>query len=252
VSSRALREREYWNRARADGEAAREPIAKYYAIARARLDAYRAALTEHARAGARMLELGCSNGDTALELARLGGDVVGIDISDVAIARAAACARAEDLPNARFEVGDATVLDYADACFDVVFGSSIVHHLDVAAVAREIGRVTRDDGAAIFLEPLGHNPLIDVYRRLTPAARTPDERPLRRPDLETLGRGWGDVKLSYHDFLTLSAVPFRDTRSFRRLTAAAARLDTSLFRIPGAWRLAWFVLVRLERPRRTR
>lgn len=250
MSSRALREREYWNRARSDGEAAREPIAKYYAIARARLDAYETALAGHARTGARMLELGCSNGDTALELARLGGDVVGIDISDVAIARAAARARDAGLANPRFEVGDATVLDHPDESFDVVFGSSIVHHLDVAAVAREAARVTRDGGAAIFLEPLGHNPLIDVYRRLTPAARTPDERPLRRDDLDTLRRGWETAELSYHDFLTLGAVPFRRTRAFAPFNATASRLDAAIFRLPGAWRLAWFVLVRLERPRR--
>ena len=37
-------------------------------------------------------------------------------------------------------------------------------------------------GRGVFLEPLAHNPLLRIGRRLTPAARTPDEHPFTAGD----------------------------------------------------------------------
>jgi SAM-dependent methyltransferase len=195
-----------------------------------------------------MLELGCSDGRTSVELARAGATVVGIDISDVAIAKAREHARAAGVDSAEFEIGDASSLDYADGSFDVVFGSSIVHHLDVGKVASEALRVVKADGCAIFLEPLGHNPLIRLYRALTPAARTPDERPLLSSDLELLCSGWAATEISYYDFFTLGTVPFRRLPGAARCTALARRADDTVFRTPLAQRLAWFALLRLRHP----
>lgn len=125
----------------------------------------------------------------------------------------------------------------------------MIHHLDVATLAREIARVTKTGGVAIFLEPLGHNPLIRLYRSWTPAARTTDERPLRASDLALLKREWQSATVSYYDLFTLAAVPLRRIRSFSRLVAVAASLDAGFFRMPLAWRLAWFALIQLEGPK---
>ncbi len=158
-------------------------------------------------------------------------------------------AREAGADNVTFDVGDASCLAYADRSFDVVFASSVIHHLDVATLAREIARVTKTGGVAIFLEPLGHNPLIRLYRSWTPAARTTDERPLRASDLALLKREWQSATVSYYDLFTLAAVPLRRIRSFSRLVAVAASLDAGFFRMPLAWRLAWFALIQLEGPK---
>jgi hypothetical protein len=48
---------------------------------------------------------------------------------------------------------------------------------DLSLACSEIARVLRPGGPAIFVEPLGHNPLINAYRKRTPALRTVDEHP---------------------------------------------------------------------------
>ena len=50
----------------------------------------------------------------------------------------------------------------------------------------EIKRVLRPEGCAVFLEPLADNPLLRFFRFLTPNARTPDERPLTKKNLEAI------------------------------------------------------------------
>jgi SAM-dependent methyltransferase len=69
-------------------------------------------------AGARVLDVGCGPGRHALELARRGIDVVGVDLSEDFIALARGAAAADGLP-ARFEVGDVRDLAY-DTEFDAV------------------------------------------------------------------------------------------------------------------------------------
>lgn len=50
-----------------------------------------------------------------------------------------------------------------------------------------------------FLEPLGMNPLINLYRKLTPDRRTPDEKPLDKRDFETIGNA-GFSNFEHHNF----------------------------------------------------
>jgi SAM-dependent methyltransferase len=73
----------------------------------------------------------------------------------------------------RFLVMDAESLGFDEGSFDVVVGSGILHHL-----ALRQSRVLRPDGCAVFVDPLGHNIFIRLYRKLTPSMRTADEHPL--------------------------------------------------------------------------
>lgn len=85
-----------------------------------------------------------------------------------------------------FHLMDAHDLQFADGYFDVVFGNSILHHLDFCRALDEIRRVLKPDGRIVFFEPLGINPISKVVRALTPQARTPDERPLGFAELRQL------------------------------------------------------------------
>ncbi len=51
---------------------------------------------------------------------------------------------------------------------------------------REIARVTKRGGEILFIEPLLLNPVARVVRALTPKARTPDERPLSRTEINII------------------------------------------------------------------
>src|SRR3954447_26230520 len=87
--------------------------------------------------GLKVLDLGCGDGTTALPEARLGADVLGVDIAKNLVEAGNARARSEGLTNCRFQEGDASNLkDLPDRSFDLVvsiFGAMFAPKpLDVA------------------------------------------------------------------------------------------------------------------------
>jgi SAM-dependent methyltransferase len=96
--------------------------------------------------GERVLDVACGTGNLALPAARAGALTIGVDIAPNLIAQAIANAAAEELA-ARFEVGDAEDLPYADGSFDTVvsmFGAMFAAR--PARAADELLRVTRRGG----------------------------------------------------------------------------------------------------------
>jgi SAM-dependent methyltransferase len=102
--------------------------------------------------GMEVLDLGGGDGTTALPAARLGADVVVIDIARNLVEAGTRRAADEGLTNIRFEHGDASHLDHvADESFDLVvsiFGAMFAP--DPFAVAREMVRVTRAGGRIVM------------------------------------------------------------------------------------------------------
>jgi len=102
--------------------------------------------------GMRVLDLGCGDGTTALPEARLGADVLGVDIASNLVAAGNARAKEAGLANVRFEEGDATALTgLADASFDLVvtiFGAMFAPK--PFDVAKEMVRVTKPGGRIVM------------------------------------------------------------------------------------------------------
>ena len=98
--------------------------------------------------GLRVLDLGCGDGTTALPAARLGAEVLGVDIAENLVAAGNRRAESEGLTNCRFQQGDAADLhDLADDSFDLlvtVFGAMFAPK--PFEVAKEMVRVTRPGG----------------------------------------------------------------------------------------------------------
>jgi SAM-dependent methyltransferase len=78
--------------------------------------------------GPKVLDLGCGTGDLAIELARRGYQVTGVDISPVGIALARTKAAAAGV-TVDFEVQDATKLALRAGPFDSIFDSGLLHNL---------------------------------------------------------------------------------------------------------------------------
>lgn len=101
------------------------------------------------KAGEKVLDLGCGDGTTALPAARLGADVLGVDISRNLVAAGQRRAAETGLSNCRFEHGDASNLaNLEDRSFDRVvsiFGAMFAPR--PFDVAREMVRVTRPGGS---------------------------------------------------------------------------------------------------------
>jgi SAM-dependent methyltransferase len=102
--------------------------------------------------GLKVLDLGCGDGTTALPAARLGADVLGVDIAHNLVEAGNSRARAEGLANCRFQQGDATNLtELADRSFDLVvsiFGAMFAPK--PFDVAKEMVRVTRPGGRLVM------------------------------------------------------------------------------------------------------
>ena len=100
----------------------------------------------------RALDLGCGDGTTALPLAQLGADVVGIDIASNLVAAGNRRAAAAGLSNLVFQEGDASQLSgVADASFDLtlsVFGAMFAPR--PFDVAKEMVRVTKPGGMIVM------------------------------------------------------------------------------------------------------
>lgn len=204
-----------------------------------------------ARRSPRILEYGSGiGGFSGLMLAEHGFASVGVDISPASVAAAQAHADAE-FPGLGLEyrVMNCEALDLDDDSFDLVCGNGILHHLVLDRAYHEVARVTAPDGCAVFSEPLGHNPLINLYRRRTPEQRTDDEHPLRVDDLRLARRYFGDVEVHYFHLFDLLALPFMGRRAGRPLLRALACADGAAFRlVPPLRRQAWYSVLRLARP----
>jgi ubiquinone/menaquinone biosynthesis C-methylase UbiE len=105
---------------------------------------------------------------------------------------------------ARFSLMDANNLEFADESFDMVIGSSILHHLDFVRALDEIQRVLKPQGRMLFVEPLDNNPIGKIVRALTPQARTQDEQPLRTKEIAEIQKRF-NATFYYQQFLS---VPF--------------------------------------------
>ena len=145
-------------------------------------------------AGQRVLDFGCGSGANTALLTGRGAHVWAIDISEDLLRlgrRRLAVSGREG--QATFIAGSAHDLPFPDNSIDVVFGMAILHHLDLDLVSREVRRVLKPGGRAVFKEPVRNSAVIRFLRKLVPY-RAPDispyERPLTDAELQRFATGF--------------------------------------------------------------
>jgi len=94
-------------------------------------------------------------------------------------------------------------LDFPDEMFDFVFGHSMLHHTDLELVRTQVYRVLKPGGKAVFLEPLGHNLAVNLFRKFTPGRRTSTEKPLMIDDIMYFAEPFSTLEHREFNFLTL-------------------------------------------------
>ena len=245
-ADRIARERDFHNQRFTDNSDREARTRKFYDAISYGFDLYNRRVREEST-GRRLLEYGCGAESLAFELAANAREVVAIDISDVAIAQAQRTAAAQGLKNVEFIVDNAEAMRFPDHSVDVVAGSGIVHHLDIPKSMREVKRVLRKGGIAIFAEPMGHNPVVNWYRNRTPELRTPDEHPLLVKDLRLMSKGFSSMRVTYFGMIApILGFITPNVRKDSALTRIVWWLDRQLCRIPVLNRYAWFSVTELK------
>ncbi len=124
-----------------------------------------------------VLDMACGFGRESIIAAKNNAKlVVGIDLSSRSIEEADQLAKANNVNNAIFTVADCENLFFKDKTFDYVICARMLHHIKFEKVMQEVSRVLKDNGKIICIEALGINPIINIYRQMTPAQRTDWEK----------------------------------------------------------------------------
>ena len=223
-------------------------LEKYYSITHESQEVFRNLIRESLTKDSRLLEYGCGMGESADFHITLDCDFYGLDISPEAIKKAEAAARELSF-KATYLVADAenTMLD-ADS-FDVIIGSGILHHLNLDNALPELSRITKKSGCCVFTEPLGYNPMINLFRALTPRLLSSDEHPLMTDDFKKMEQYFGKVEVFYFHFFSFGAVFLRKTPFFDRVRRRLARID-NYFVQTFDWfgKYCWICVIRLSDP----
>jgi SAM-dependent methyltransferase len=132
--------------------------------------------------------------------------------------------------------------------FDMVIGEGILHHLDLEQSYTEISRVLKPGGLAVFMEPLGHNIAMRLFRYFTPKMRTDDEHPLLKRDLDLADRFFSQTRFDYYHLTSFGALLFLKTPWFYKFVGWGDRIDQRLFRaMPWLGLHSWYAIMVLQK-----
>ena len=188
------------------------------------------------------LEVGIGTDKLFIELGQKGARVVAVDISCEAVRQAEREITGRALAD-RVSVicRDAEATGMPDNSFDVIYGKWILHHLRLDKAVGEITRLLRHTGRAIFVEPMGMNPFINLFRKITPNLRVRDEHPLT---VHELGLIQGHFRRSRFEFyhLLLPLIPFLPDDVVRRWERGLIK------KVPFLGPYSWQVVMVLSQP----
>jgi ubiquinone/menaquinone biosynthesis C-methylase UbiE len=170
--------------------------------------------------GLKVLDLGCGDGTTALPAAKLGADVVGVDIARNLVEAGNKRAQEHGLTNLKFQEGDASNLEQVpDNSFDLVvsiFGAMFAPK--PFDVAKEMVRVTRTGGRIVMGNWIPNDPTLVAQILKISSNYTPPP-----PEGFVSPMTWG-MESNVIERFTAAGIP-KDNISFAR--------DTFIFNFPG-------------------
>jgi SAM-dependent methyltransferase len=127
------------------------------------------------RPGERWLDIGCGTGAVAMQAARAGADVTGVDLAPELIETAKRRAEEEGL-DIEYEVGDCEDMRFDDGSFDVVASAvGFSFAPDHRATASELARVTRPGGRLGFVAWSPDGGIGELFRVMAPYSPPPPE-----------------------------------------------------------------------------
>jgi ubiquinone/menaquinone biosynthesis C-methylase UbiE len=193
--------------------------------------------------GDKLLEIGCGTGLFTEKVYKASGaTIIATDISEdlLEVAR-------QQHPGIEFKVDDAMNISFPANSFDGVYGSSIIHHLDLKKSMEEIMRVLKPGGRTVFAEPNMLNPQIFIQKNVPFIKRalgdSPDETAIVRWRMKRMMQDMGfvNVRIFPYDFLH----PYTPTLAIPVVNAIGRFVE----KIPVLKEIAGSVIIYGEKPR---
>ena len=211
--------------------------------------------------GKHLLDIGCGTGESSVYFARKGARCVAGDYSPemVKAARRLAVRYGVEIDA---QILNAMDLGFASNTFDIVYAANVLHHVDADRSLHEIHRVLKPGGIACMWDPLRHNPVINVYRRIATEVRTRDEQPLSISFINRVRNLFSEVKYDTFWLATLwillrfyliervdpnkerywKKIIYEESR-LRRTYCRLEKLDNFLKKVPMLSRLSWTLAI---------
>jgi 2-polyprenyl-3-methyl-5-hydroxy-6-metoxy-1,4-benzoquinol methylase len=158
--------------------------------------------------GKRILDCGCGWGVLSVLLAKRGAHISAVDISPTCVDIAKKLAR-ENKVETKVDVKQGVLegLEFEDEEFDIIMGTRVLHHVDIDTTRRELLRVLKETGVAVFWECTyknrPYNFVRNLWRRFSwiPIAGTRHEHALTKEEVDMLDETFGGT-------LTMHTTPF--------------------------------------------
>jgi SAM-dependent methyltransferase len=194
-----------------------------------------------------VLDYGCGTGNSAEKVSNFKPKkLVAIDISEEAIKKAKSETKSEE-NKIDYRVENCENSNLSSDAFDIIYGSGILHHLNLNKSLKELNRMLKKGGIMLFAEPMATNPIINIYRKFTPKARSADEHPLLFQDIKLIESMFTNVETKYYGFLTLIFFPFYKSPENSKLFRFISSIDRMILKTKYLRFLAWSVLVKAEK-----
>ena len=219
-------------------------------------------------AGKSLLDIGSGLGESSVYFALQGARVTIVDISPQMIDTARKLGQRFGV-ELHGIVSGAEDLKLQSETYDLIYVANTIHHIENRAMLFEqMSKALKPGGKFFSYDPLAYNPLINIYRRMATAVRTPDESPLTVADLKLARKYFGNVQhrefwistlALFVKYYLLDRVHPDQERYWKRILHETPKslwwwkplgyLDKLLTRIPLVRWLAWNMVMSGEKPR---
>jgi 2-polyprenyl-3-methyl-5-hydroxy-6-metoxy-1,4-benzoquinol methylase len=212
--------------------------------------------------GKKLLDIGAGLGESSVYFALQGARVTTVDISKQMVETALALGRKFGVELEGI-VSTAEGLNLPRDSYDIIYIANTIHHIQNRdSLFEQMRRALKPGGMFFSCDPLAYNPLINVYRRMATAVRTPDETPLTISDIKLARKYFSHVKhrefwistlLLFVKYYLKDGVHPNQDRYWKRILRETPRrlwwwmplrsLDRVLTRLPLVRWLAWNVVM---------
>jgi 2-polyprenyl-3-methyl-5-hydroxy-6-metoxy-1,4-benzoquinol methylase len=212
--------------------------------------------------GKKVLDIGAGLGESSVYFALQGAHVTTLDVSAQMVQTTLELGRKFGVA-LEGVVSSAEDLNLPSDTYDLVYVANTIHHVQNRVILFEqIKRALKPGGMFFSYDPLAYNPLINAYRRMATAVRTPDESPLTLSDI-ALARMyfsrvqhrefWISALCLFLKYYLLDRVHPNQARYWKRILRETpetlwwwmplSSLDRVLTRLPLVRWLAWNVVI---------